>query len=140
MTNSIKNKDQYNDDKDYEPKFDNKFSLSSGSNRDILPVVTVALRGGKKNRSNVISGVTFLWDSVSIDIMINRIHTRPYEHIICSNKADYSNATDPYCSTQYSKVLFFIPEFSISKIILHHFHVANDEVELVTGYDMIIGR
>ena len=38
------------------------------------------------------------------------------------------------------KVPFWIPEFSSSKIIQHHFHVKNDIVESGIRYDMIIDR
>ena len=69
VTNNIKNKDQCNDSIEYEPKFDNKFSLSSGT-KDPLPVVTFSLRGGKKHRANIIAGLTSLWDSRVTDIMI----------------------------------------------------------------------
>ena len=41
------NKDQCNDAIEYEPRFDSKFSLSSGA-KNPLKVVTVSLRGGKK--------------------------------------------------------------------------------------------
>ena len=45
--NTKKNNNQHNNAIEYEPKFDNAFSLSSG-NKEPLPVVTVILRGGKK--------------------------------------------------------------------------------------------
>ena len=32
-----------------------------------------------------------------------------------------------YCTTHDVKVTFFIPEFSVSKIILDHFHIDNYE-------------
>ena len=38
------------------------------------------------------------------------------------------------------KFLFFVPEFSSSKIINHISHVDNDKVGSRIGYDMIIGR
>ena len=49
-TDNIKNKNQFNDAIDYEPKFDNKFSLPSGLHMNPLPIVTFSLRGGKKTR------------------------------------------------------------------------------------------
>ena len=47
VTNNIYNKDQCSDAIKYEPKFDGKFCLSSGS-KDPLPLVTVSLQGDKK--------------------------------------------------------------------------------------------
>ena len=55
------------------------------------------------------------------------------------NKVEYSTAAGPYCTTHDAKVPFFIPDFSIRKIIQHRFHVDNDKGESGIGYDMIIG-
>ena len=41
--------------------------------------------------------------------------------------------------THEVKVPFFMPDFSISKILFHRFHVDNNEGESGIGYDMIIG-
>ena len=60
-----------NADIEYDPKFDNKFSLSSRT-KDSLPVVTVSLRGGKKQMATMITGLTCLWDSRYTKGMINR--------------------------------------------------------------------
>ena len=46
VTNNISNKNQYNEDIEYDPKFDNKFSLSSRI-KDLFPVVTVSFIQGK---------------------------------------------------------------------------------------------
>ena len=72
--------------------------------------------------------------------MIKIGHTKHYERKMWFNKVEYSTAAGVYCTTHDVKVPFFIPEFSISKIINHRFHVDNDKVELGIGYDMIIGR
>ena len=54
MTDNIKkNKNQHNYAIGNEPMFDNKFSLSSG-NTDPLLLVTVNLRGGKKQRATMV--------------------------------------------------------------------------------------
>ena len=47
VTNKIKNKYKFNDSIEYETKFGNIFSLSSGT-KDPIPVVTVIVLGGKK--------------------------------------------------------------------------------------------
>ena len=60
VTNNIKNKYQCNDAIEYEPKYDNKSSLSSGT-KDPLTVVTVSLRGGKKHRETIIASLICLW-------------------------------------------------------------------------------
>ena len=57
---------------------------------------------------------------------------------MCSNKVEYSKSAGLYCTTHDVKVPFLIPDFSISKIILHHFCADNDEGESGIGYDMII--
>ena len=49
-----------NDSIDYELKFDDKFSLPSDTPMYPLAVVTTSLREGKKNRANIISGLTCL--------------------------------------------------------------------------------
>ena len=55
MTDNIKkNQNKNNDAIENEPKFDNIFSLSSGTNYS-LPVVTFSLLGGKKQISNMVS-------------------------------------------------------------------------------------
>ena len=59
VTNNIKDYNyQYNDAIDNEPTFDNSnFSLYSGT-RYPLPVVTISLRGGKKQRATIDAGLT----------------------------------------------------------------------------------
>ena len=106
VNNNINKKIQCNDAIDYEPKFDNKFILSSGINRDPLTVVTVTLRGGKKNRANIISGLTWLCDSGYTYSTIKRRNTRLYERRIHSNKVKYSTSTGQHCTTHYAKVPF----------------------------------
>ena len=88
----------------YDQIFDNTFSLSSESSRDTLTVVTVSLRRGNKNRANITSGLTYLWDSGAAYITIKRKHTRTYESRMRSNKVEYSTASGPYCRTHNFKV------------------------------------
>ena len=72
MTNNInKNKNKHNDAIEHGPNFDNTFSLSNETN-DPLPVVTVSIRVGKKQREEIIPGLTCLWNSGATDIMIKR--------------------------------------------------------------------
>ena len=67
VTGNIKKKNnQHNESIENEPKFDNKFSLSSGT-KDPLPVVTVRLRGHKRQREIIVSGLACLWDSRAIN-------------------------------------------------------------------------
>ena len=54
------------------------------------------------------------------------------------NKVEQSTSSGLYCTTHDIKVPFCMPEFYISKIIEHQFHVYNGKSELVIGYDMII--
>ena len=96
MTDNInKNKNEHNDPIEYEPRFDSKFILSSGT-KDPLPVVTVSLRRGKKQRAKIIAGLTCLWDSRATDVMIKRRHTKPYEIKIRSKKVKCSTDVGPY--------------------------------------------
>ena len=60
-TNNINNKDQYNGAIEYEPKIDNKFSLS-GRTKEAVTVLTVVLQGFIKHGEAIISGLTFLRD------------------------------------------------------------------------------
>ena len=86
MTDNVqKNKNQHNDSIEHELNFDNKFRLS-GRNKDLLPVVTVILRGGKKQRATIISSLTCLWDSGYNNIMIHIKHTKHYDFRIGYNK------------------------------------------------------
>ena len=59
-TNNLNNKNKWNDSEAHKPKFDNKFSLSSGTLMDPLPAVTFRLRGGKKNRATINDRLTWL--------------------------------------------------------------------------------
>ena len=139
MTDNIKkNKNQHNDAIEYEPNFDNDFILSSRT-KEYLPVVTVRLRGGKKQRETIILVLIYLWDSRATDNVINRWYTKPYERKMSSNNVEYSKSAGPYWTTNGVKVPFCMPYFSISKIISHRFHVYNNWGKSVIVYDMIIG-
>ena len=78
VKNNISNKDQCNDAIEYEPKFDNKFSLYI-TTKDTLPLVTFSLQGGKKHRENIIYSLTCLWDSGATERVIKRQHNKPYD-------------------------------------------------------------
>ena len=69
IDNIKKNKIQRDDSIEREEKFDNKFSLSSRTKYPLL-VVTVSLRGGKKEKATMISGLTCLWYSGDTNSMI----------------------------------------------------------------------
>ena len=75
--NINKNENQHNDANEHELKFDNKFSVSRRT-KDPLLVVTVSLRGGRKQRVNIISVLTCLWDSEATYNMIKKKHTKHY--------------------------------------------------------------
>ena len=60
LTNDMNDKDQFNGAIEYEPKFDDKIILSSGT-KEPLSVVTFILRGGKKHRATIITSLTCLW-------------------------------------------------------------------------------
>ena len=61
---------------------------------DTLPVVTVSLRRGKKNRATIISRLTYLWDSGVTNITIRRKHNVPYEHSMHSNNVYYRTSAE----------------------------------------------
>ena len=56
------------------------------------------------------------------------------------NKVEYITASGVYYTTHDVKVPFCIPQFSISKIFNHRFHIDNNKCESGIGYYMIIGR
>ena len=139
LNNGINNKDQCNDAIEYEPKFDNKFSLSSGT-KDTLSVVTTILRGVNKHGATIIYGLTCLWDSRATERIIKKLHTKPYDLKICSIEVEYSTSEGPYCTIHEAKVPYFMLDFSSSKIISHQFHVDHNEGESGISFEMIIGR
>ena len=128
VINNINNKDQCNDAIEYDPKFYNKVSLYSGT-KDPLPVVIFSLRGGKKRRSTIISGLKCMFCGGYTDSLIKSWHTKPYQRKIYSNKVEYSTPTGPYCTMHDAKVSFFMTEFSSRNITSHRFHVDNNEGE-----------
>ena len=96
MTDNIREKkNQHNDVIGHELKFDNKFSLYSGSKYP-LPVVTVILRIGKKKKATIISVLICLWDSRATDSMNKRGHTKQYEYRMPYNQLQCSTATGWY--------------------------------------------
>ena len=56
------------------------------------------------------------------------------------NKVEYSTASGLYCTTHDVEVNLCMPDFSISKIIEHCFHVYNNKVKSGIYYEIIIGR
>ena len=140
MTNNIKkNKNQHNEAIENEPKFDNIFGLSNG-NKYPLPVVTVSLISGKKQRAMVVAGIKCLWDSGATNSTIKRKYTEYYECRMRFNKVEYSTAAGLYFTTHNIKLPFFMSEISSIKIIYHRFHVNNNKGGSGIGYDMTIGR
>ena len=111
MTNNIKkNKNHCNDVIEHELKFYNIFSLSSDTKYP-LTVVTTGLRGGKKQRARMISGLTLLWSSRATDSMIKRKYTKHYELMMRYNKVEYSTATGKYCTTHDANVTCHMLDF-----------------------------
>ena len=88
MENNIKNKYQHNDAIEYDPKFDNKFSLSR-KNKDPISVVTVSLIGGKKQSVAIITGLTCLWYSRATNSITKRENIEDYKCKIYSKKVEY---------------------------------------------------
>ena len=84
--NTKTNKDQLNDAIYNETTFDTSRFNSSSRTRDPLPVVNITLWGGKKHRSAIVSGLTWLWDSGATDSIIKRKRNKQYEHKIRYNK------------------------------------------------------
>ena len=69
IDNIKKNENQHNEVIGNDPRFDNTFSLSSGT-KDTLPLVTVSLRGDKKQSETMVSDLTCLWDTRDTDRII----------------------------------------------------------------------
>ena len=89
LTNNLKNnKDQINEAINSELTFDSSnYNLSSGTINP-LPVVTVSLRGGKKQIETTVSSLTFLWGVRATNSMINRRDMNHYDRNILFNKLD----------------------------------------------------
>ena len=79
-----------------------------------------------------------MWDSVSINIIIKRKYINPYKAKLRSNKVEYIIDYDPYIPTNYAKVPFNMPYFSIINFITKRFHVDNLVGNNGISYDMII--
>ena len=123
-----------------EPTFHTSTFNSYSETRYPLTVVTVTLRGDKKNVATTVDGLTCLWDSGATDSMINRKHTKDYERNMRSNKVEYITAAGIYCTAHDAKGTVCMSEFSSSKIINHLFHINNTRCESGIGYGLIIGR
>ena len=109
VTDNIrKNKNQHNYSIENEPDFDHKFSLSRRT-KDLLPVVTVRIREGKKQREKMIEVLTCLLDSGATDIMIEIKHDKHYEHRMRSNKVEYITASGTYYTMHNFKGPFCMP-------------------------------
>ena len=50
-----------------------------------------------------------VWDSGDTDIMIKRLHTKPYNLKMLSNKLEYSISTGVYFTTHAVNVIFCMP-------------------------------
>ena len=88
MTDNINtNKIQHNDAIENDPKFDNIFSLYSGT-KEPLTVVIFSLKWYKKQTPFSDAGLTCLWDRGDTGNMIKRKHTKHYKCRICSNKVE----------------------------------------------------
>ena len=70
--------------------------------------------------------------------MINIRHTKNYGLKIRSNKVEYITVAGVYCTTHDVKVPFCMSGFLSSNIINHFFHIDNEIVRSVIGYDIII--
>ena len=53
VNNNLNNKNRFHDAIAYEPKFDSRYSLSENPYMDPQTVLTVSLRGDKKNRETI---------------------------------------------------------------------------------------
>ena len=103
VTNNINNKNQCNYTIEYDPKFDSKSSLSSGT-KDPLPVVSVSILGDKKKRVTIISSLPSMFYIRSTNCMIKSQHTKPYKFKMHSNNVEYRTCTGKYCTTHDFKV------------------------------------
>ena len=73
---------------------------------DPLPVVAVNLRGGKKNRTTIISGLTCLWDRGATNCTIKRKRAKPYKIRIVYNKVEHTTSAGPFYTTHETEVPF----------------------------------
>ena len=103
-------------------------------------MVTISLRGVKKSRHTLKSGLTCLWDSGSTYIMIKRNNVNIYDPKLRDNTVDYSTAAGPYKTTHAVNVPFIMPYFSSTKIITHRFHFDKNRCNEGIDYVIITGR
>ena len=94
-----------NDVIDNELKFDRSNSLANNPVKDTLHIVTIMLRGRKKSRQTLSSGLTFLWDSGATKIMIKCKHINPYKSKLSDNRVKYSTDDVPYRTKDVSYAL-----------------------------------
>ena len=88
VTNNINNKNQCDDAIKYELDFDNKLILFSGTNGNLMQVVTVRLIVGKKHREMIIYSLPYLWDIGATTSTVKRQYNKPYKRKMNSNKAE----------------------------------------------------
>ena len=93
---NLDNKYKFNDVIVYEPKFNSEFSLPSNPSMDPLPLLSVRLGGGKKNKATINLGLTFLWYSGATNSTVKSKHTGPSEHIFLPNRVYYNTSAGPY--------------------------------------------
>ena len=116
VTRNLKtNKDQSNEAINNETTFDTSNFNLSRDNSNPLPVVTVSLQVGKKNRATNIAGITCFWYSGATGSMIKRKHTKNYERKMRYNKVEYSTYPGMYCTTHDVKVPFCMPNVLVSR-------------------------
>ena len=119
------NTNKVNDIIENELEFDSSNSLANNNVKYPLPIASKMLKGGKKSRQTLNSGLTLLWDSEATNRMVKRNHINPYNTKLMDNKDKYSTYDGWYKTTHDVKVTFRMSEFSFRKIITYCFHVDN---------------
>ena len=127
MIDNIKEYKQVNYAFDNEMKFDSSYSLADIPIKHPQLIVTISLRGGKKSRKILFSGITYIRHTRLSTIMINRKHIKHHTCKLISNEVNYSTVTGLHYTMHDVKAPFIIPDFTTIKIITDCFYINNEE-------------
>ena len=105
---------------DNELKFYGSNSLANNHINNPLPIMNIILRGGKKSRQVLNSGLTFLWDIGAIYSMIKRKLINNYKSKLRANRIKHSMGAVLYKNIHDVKIQFIITCLSVGLVFESH--------------------